>query len=193
MRTGTRPLAALGVTAVGLTVMLRYHTPRTVPTRPPTPVALSRVPAASPALQRLSNPTPTSAPTRTVTTPAPTPPARAATGRSAGTPHRTAVPHPTRTTSAAAPVQSYTCQPFQAGSFGPVQVQIKVQGSRWVDVVNLQLPSGDATTDSISANAGPQLRHEALTVQNANIDNISGATYTTDAYRQSLQSCINSW
>lgn len=90
-------------------------------------------------------------------------------------------------------MKTYVCQTFEAGEFGPVQVEIKIRDTRWVDVVNLKLPSGDATTDSISAEYGPKLRREALQKMNANIDNVSGATYTTYAYRQSLQSCINSW
>jgi uncharacterized protein with FMN-binding domain len=43
----------------------------------------------------------------------------------------------------------------------------------------------------ISAAAGPQLRNEALQVQSANINTVSGATYTSDGYAQSLQSALD--
>jgi uncharacterized protein with FMN-binding domain len=39
--------------------------------------------------------------------------------------------------------------------------------------------------------AGPQLRHEALTAQSAHIDAVSGATYTSDGYAQSLHSALD--
>jgi uncharacterized protein with FMN-binding domain len=191
MKAGARPLAALGITALGLTLTLRYQIPKALPSPEPSPVAVARLPATTPATQRprepLATPTTTGAPTATGAS------ARVAAGRVVPTARPTTAPRTRPTAQVAAAVQTYVCQTYQAGEFGPVQVEIKVQGTHWVDVVHLKLPSGDTQTDQISASAGPELRREALRVQNANIDNISGATYTTFAYRQSLQSCINSW
>lgn len=195
MKPGTRPAVALGLTALGLTLTLRFHTP---PTRP---VALSHPPPAS---RPLAGGSPANALPRGQVageaSPAPTPSVVVRTiVRGSSTSSRPDAPNasptnsPARTSPPSQPVRTYPCQTFQAGSYGPVQVEIKVQGSHWVDVVNLQLPGGDATTDGISANAGPQLRREALASESANIDNVSGATYTTYAYRQSLQSCIDQW
>ncbi|MBV9039559.1 MAG: FMN-binding protein [Acidimicrobiia bacterium] len=59
------------------------------------------------------------------------------------------------------------------------------------DVQALQLPSDYARSQQISDYAGPKLRQEALDAQSANIDTVSGATYTSDGYRQSLQSALD--
>ena len=55
----------------------------------------------------------------------------------------------------------------------------------------LVLPSGDGRTNEISAQAGPLLQQEAMTAQSAQIDTISGASYTSDGYRRSLQAALD--
>jgi uncharacterized protein with FMN-binding domain len=75
--------------------------------------------------------------------------------------------------------------------FGTVQVQVTIQNGTITDVQALQLPRGGGHTGQISAYAGPQLRSEVLAAQSAQIDTISGATYTSDGYIQSLQSALN--
>jgi uncharacterized protein with FMN-binding domain len=75
--------------------------------------------------------------------------------------------------------------------YGDVQVQITVQGGRITDVQALQLPSDLARSAYISQVAGPLLHDEVLQAQSAQIDTVSGATYTSDAYAQSLQSALD--
>jgi uncharacterized protein with FMN-binding domain len=75
--------------------------------------------------------------------------------------------------------------------FGPVQVQVTIAGGRITDVTALQLPNDRQRSAEISQIAEPMLRSEALTAQSAQIDLISGATYTSDAYAQSLQSALD--
>jgi uncharacterized protein with FMN-binding domain len=75
--------------------------------------------------------------------------------------------------------------------YGPVQVQITIQSGAITDVQALQMPSGGGHTGQITAYAGPQLRSEALAAQSAAIDSISGATYTSQGYIQSLQSALD--
>ena len=58
------------------------------------------------------------------------------------------------------------------------------------DVVALELPTG-RRSGQISQYAGPILRQEALQAQSAKIDLVSGATYTSDAYTQSLQAALD--
>ena len=76
--------------------------------------------------------------------------------------------------------------------FGSVQVEVTLDGAKIVDITTLQLPSGDRRTNQISSYAAPILRTEALQAQSSNIDGISGATYTSDAYTQSLQAALDS-
>ena len=75
--------------------------------------------------------------------------------------------------------------------FGPVQVRVTIAGGKITDVTALQLPSDRQRSAEISGIVGPMLQSEALTAQSAQIDLISGATYTSDAYAQSLQSALD--
>jgi uncharacterized protein with FMN-binding domain len=75
---------------------------------------------------------------------------------------------------------------------GPVQVQIRVQGGRLVDVAAPVLPDANFRDERINAYAVPILRQEALDAQSANIDTVSGATLTSDGYIASLQAALDS-
>ncbi|WP_338899247.1 FMN-binding protein [Streptomyces sp. TG1A-60] len=74
--------------------------------------------------------------------------------------------------------------------YGPVQVRITVNGGRITDAEALQSPSGGRSTQ-ISGNAIPQLNKNAVAAGSADIDAVSGATYTSGGYRQSLQSALD--
>jgi uncharacterized protein with FMN-binding domain len=75
--------------------------------------------------------------------------------------------------------------------FGDVQVQVSFAGARITDVKALQMPYDRARSAYISQTVEPYLRSEALQAQSAQIDLISGATYTSMSYAQSLQSAID--
>ncbi len=75
--------------------------------------------------------------------------------------------------------------------FGPVQVRVTISGGHLSDVQALQLPTDHMRSAEISQYAAPILRSEALQAQSAQIDLLSGATYTSDAYAQSLQSALD--
>jgi uncharacterized protein with FMN-binding domain len=75
--------------------------------------------------------------------------------------------------------------------FGPVQVQVTISGGAITDVTALQMPSRDGHSQQIAELAEPILRQEALQAQSARIDLLSGATYTSEAYAESLQSALD--
>ena len=75
--------------------------------------------------------------------------------------------------------------------YGDVQVQVTIAGGVISDVTALQLPDGDGHSSRISSVVEPMLRSAALQAQSANIDLISGATYTSTAYRESLRSALD--
>lgn len=75
--------------------------------------------------------------------------------------------------------------------YGDVQVQVTISGGAITDITALELPSGDGHSSRISEAVGPMLRSEALQAQSATIDLVSGATYTSTAYRESLQSALD--
>jgi uncharacterized protein with FMN-binding domain len=75
--------------------------------------------------------------------------------------------------------------------FGDIQVRVVESGGKIVDVKALQLPSDRRRSREISQYSEPILHDEALQGQTAQIDTVSGATYTSEAYRESLQSAID--
>jgi uncharacterized protein with FMN-binding domain len=72
-----------------------------------------------------------------------------------------------------------------------VQVRAVLRGGRLVDVVPLHLTDSSGRSVSISAQAAPILRREALAAGSARIDAVSGASYTSAGYIQSLQSALD--
>src|SRR6186997_1297675 len=101
-------------------------------------------------------------------------------------------PAPTKSTgSGTDPAASATIDgPVVDTRYGAVQVEIVVSGGQLKDVVALQLPTG-RHSGQISTAVAPILRQEALQAKSAAIDTVSGATYTSDAYAQSLQAALD--
>ena len=75
--------------------------------------------------------------------------------------------------------------------FGNVQVEITVENGKITDSTVLQVPWNDHKDQQINSYAVPILNQEAVDQQSANIDMVSGATYTSQGYIQSLQSAID--
>ncbi|MFF9174849.1 FMN-binding protein [Streptomyces sp. NPDC014793] len=74
--------------------------------------------------------------------------------------------------------------------YGPVQVRITVSGGRIKQAQAVQAPKG-GVSDQKTALAVPKLNQEAVAAGNADIDAVSGATYTSTGYKQSLQSALD--
>ncbi|MGW4439294.1 FMN-binding protein [Streptomyces sp. NPDC004596] len=74
--------------------------------------------------------------------------------------------------------------------YGPVQVRITVSGGRITQAAAVQAPKGGLSGQK-TALAVPKLNQEAVAAGNAGIDAVSGATYTSTGYRQSLQSALD--
>ena len=75
--------------------------------------------------------------------------------------------------------------------WGPVQVAVTVAAGRISAVKVLQFPNRDNKSVSINNRALPTLVSETMTAQNARVDSVSGATYTSASYRASLQSALD--
>ena len=102
----------------------------------------------------------------------------------------TSTPAPTAATGEASAASTTIDGPVVDTRYGPVQVEVVVAGGKITDVVALQLPTG-RRSGQISQYSEPILHDEAVHAQSANIDLVSGATYTSDAYTQSLQAAID--
>jgi uncharacterized protein with FMN-binding domain len=101
-----------------------------------------------------------------------------------------ATPAPTKTSSGGSSGSKTVDGSVVSTRYGDVQVEVVVASGKVADVVALELPTG-RRSGQISQYAGPILRQEALQAQSAKIDLVSGATYTSDAYSQSLQSALD--
>ena len=75
--------------------------------------------------------------------------------------------------------------------WGPVQVSVVLTGSSVTQVQVLQSPSGNGRDAEIGAYALPLLKAQTLQLQSADVDVVSGATYTSEGYRTSLQSALD--
>ncbi|HEY6497346.1 MAG TPA: FMN-binding protein [Trebonia sp.] len=75
--------------------------------------------------------------------------------------------------------------------YGPMQVQVTLAGTKISKVTVLQRTDDGSESDEIDANAIPKLTSETLAAQSAHIDAVSGASYTSSGYIQSLQSALD--
>lgn len=126
-----------------------------------------------------------------VTTAAPTPlprPARAAAPAAEVTLAAASVP-------ASAPVGQFKDGSYRGATadayYGLVQVQASVQGGRLASIKILQYPNDRRTSRYINSQALPMLKQEAIQAQTAQVDFISGATLTSNAFVQSLSSALD--
>ncbi len=70
--------------------------------------------------------------------------------------------------------------------FGNVQVKAVIQGGKITDVQFLQYPNTHSYSIEVNSQAMPYLTQEAIQAQSANVDIVSGATQTSEAFVQSL-------
>ncbi|GGO17045.1 FMN-binding protein [Micromonospora parathelypteridis] len=99
---------------------------------------------------------------------------------------------PRTTTKAAQPTTRRVTGPGVDNEYGYVQVQIVVSGNRIVDAVALSLPSG-GESDIHSGDVSGRYDGtggEVVQKQSANVNTVSGATETSNSYKQSLRGAI---
>ena len=169
-----RLLLALASTAAGLAAVLSYKTHGTAvaATVTGTQGGGTSAPAASPGTA--SGPSLAGS-----ATPAP----RASTARAAGTARAAS-------TAGAAATRTFTGAVANT-QYGPMQVQVTVLDSKITGVRVLQHTDTGTESQQIDATAIPQLTRETLAAQSARIDAVSGASYTSAGYIQSLQSALD--
>ncbi len=144
---------------------------RSSTTAPPQPTSTSGAPPAT-AAPATTNPPTTAAPTTAAsTTPAP-----------ATTNPPTTVLPPTKTATGAAVNYGY----------GVLSVSATVSGTKLTDVAIASInDGGNFRSESIDQQAVPILEQEALQAQSASIQGVSGASYTSAGFQQSLQSALS--
>jgi len=75
--------------------------------------------------------------------------------------------------------------------YGPVQVELVVKSHKIVKVAVLEQPTNTIHDIQLGEFAFPKLISETLTAQNAKVDAVSGASYTSAGYISSLQSAVD--
>ncbi len=75
--------------------------------------------------------------------------------------------------------------------YGNVQVSVTVSGGKITNVKFLQYPNTHSTSVAINQQAMPYLQQEAIQAQSPNVQLISGATFTSQAFVQSLTSALS--
>jgi uncharacterized protein with FMN-binding domain len=159
-----RATLALVLTASGLALLLSFKTPSA--TNAPIGGSANTIAGAAAATSASVSTGPTSASSA------------AAGGSTAST-----------TTSGSAKSGTYTGAATQT-RYGTVQVQVTVASGKITNVVALQYPSSNSHSSSISQYAVPTLISETLQAQTAQINAVSGATYTSQGFVQSLQAAL---
>jgi uncharacterized protein with FMN-binding domain len=162
-----RAVVTIVATALGLVLLFSFKTPDETPA-PGGPAAIA---FGTPAPGATSPVTPGATSGGAAANPTPAPPASS----------------PPKATAASQQVDGDVI----GTQFGDIQVRLVVSGGKIVDVQALQLPSDRRRSAQISQFSEPILHSEALQAQSAQIDTVSGATYTSEAYRESLQSALD--
>lgn len=75
--------------------------------------------------------------------------------------------------------------------YGPVQVEITVKDGKITNAQAVEYPQESMRDEQINSYAIPDLNQEAVGASSANIDAVSGATYTSEGYLSSLQSALD--
>lgn len=75
--------------------------------------------------------------------------------------------------------------------YGDIQVAVTVSGGKITDVTTPTLQAYDGRSQRINSQAAPMLKQEVLQAQSANVNMISGATFTSQGYLTSLQSALD--
>ncbi|MET3984492.1 FMN-binding protein [Streptomyces sp. PvR034] len=84
----------------------------------------------------------------------------------------------------------FTGEPIDT-RYGTVQVAVTVSQGRITSITVLQAPDRGGRDQQISSYALPRLTQEAIGAQSARIDAVSGASYTSQGYIESLQSALD--
>ena len=176
-----RGAITLVASTLALILLISFKTPEAATLGAVSTTGSSNGTKADPALGSVSNSRPSSN-AAAIATPAPTTAARPATG----------APSPM----AATPAPKTAVGPADVTGnvvstrYGQVEVRITVDNGKITDVQAIKLPT-NGNSGQISDYVRPILASEALQAQSANIDIVSGATYTSMGYARSLQSALD--
>jgi uncharacterized protein with FMN-binding domain len=106
------------------------------------------------------------------------------------TPTTTTTVAPTTTVSSLYKDGTYTGS-VENAYYGNVQVQATVQNGKIITVDFLEYPNENPNSIYVNQQAIPYLKQEAVNAQSSNVSIVTGATFTSQAFRQSLSNALN--
>lgn len=181
-----RAILAFVATVAGLVVLLSFKTASGKSTNRPVALA-GTTPSDQTASSDNSAPSDNPAPAAS-STPSSQP---SQPGQSTPTPTQTPTKAPTKTPGTKTVTGSSVPVTEGFRTFGNVQVQVTVSNGKITKLVAVDYPNGDPRSYEISRYSIPVLGQEVLSAQGTSIDIVSGATYTTEAYAQSVQAALD--
>ena len=156
-------------TVVGLIGVLEFHTR-------PSAISVATIPAAGASTASLR-----SGPPRAAST----------TGECQGTKSPRRAPRPGRARPRRRPAHRTATGPQVNYSWGVLSVSVTVSGTKVTKVgIGSLNDGGNPRSQSIDQNSIPQLEQQAVAAQSANIQGVSGASYTSAGFKQSLQAAL---
>jgi uncharacterized protein with FMN-binding domain len=176
-----RALIIAGGTIGGLGAVLTI----TPPNLSSTTSLAGGIPQASPSSTPSATPSASGKPTKKPTTKPNGKPTKKPTTKPNGKP--TGNPTPTATQPSSGASGSFTGDPVSI-RYGTVQVKITVQNGKITDAQALQAPTG--SNDRYTQMAVPKLREQTIAAQSANIQGVSGASFTSYGWYTSLVSAV---
>ena len=78
-----------------------------------------------------------------------------------------------------------------SNQYEDIQVAVVIQEGKVTTITTPQLTSGSRHSEQINSYAIPLLTQQAISNQSASIDGVSGASYTTQSYTESLQAALD--
>jgi uncharacterized protein with FMN-binding domain len=115
----------------------------------------------------------------------------AATAPAASAPATPAAASPTLASAGAAAAARTVTGSVAMTQYGPMQVRLTLDGQRIAKVTVVQRTDDGAESQQLDSFAIPKLTSETIAAQSARIDAVSGASYTSSGYIQSLQNALD--
>ena len=79
----------------------------------------------------------------------------------------------------------------QDAFYGNIQVRVVISGGKITDVIFLQFPNDNRTSQYINSQADPMLKQEAIQAQSAQVNGVSGASASSQAFQASLADALS--
>jgi uncharacterized protein with FMN-binding domain len=166
----------IAATVVGLVGVLEFHTR-------PSAISVATIPAAGAAVTSPAASAPPRGGSGTTGASKAKPKAAASKSASGATPKASSPGTPSSIRTATGPQVNY--------SWGVLSVSVTVSGTKVTKVgIGSLDDGGNPRSQSIDQNSIPQLEQQALAAQSANIQGVSGASYTSAGFKQSLQAAL---